>query len=172
VVLRGRKGSLGKEKSKIRVLIPIVFAAAVVFLVGGTSPWWWTRLFPEKNINRTELPLENPRPPRTPSTGEPVRIECTANPQAIPSGGQAGIRVFVFNEQNIPISGAIVLIESGGGWFSSNGTTSVTGQTDSGGVFTTKWKAPNPALKGYILSVTATRTGILDAKGECQVPIY
>lgn len=129
---------------------------------------------------RVEMPELLLYPADTPSSGntlpqEPgggaIQVRCTAQPHAIPAGGQTQIAVLAFTSQNQPISGANVLLESGGGWFSTSGATAALGQTDAGGGFRTSWRAPDPAAAGYSISVQVTKDGFTEGRGECLVPI-
>jgi polyisoprenoid-binding protein YceI len=127
---------------------------------------------------RTEMPELFPyEPPASgqPSAqapgGGPIQVRCTVQPQAIPSGGQASISVLAFSAQNVPIAGASVLLESGGGWFGASGGTRALGQTDAGGVYRTSWRAPAPAAAGYGISVRVTKDGFDEGRTECMIPI-
>jgi hypothetical protein len=155
------------------VLPQIIVAVVVALLVGGTAPWWWNEIFHKRNevIPPPRPPAHQKRVPSEAVHGGQIRIQCTANPHAIPAGGQVEIRVLAFTEQNSPVSGANVSIRSGGGWFSASGTTTEIGQTDSGGVFVTHWRSPKPAASAYGMDVTVTRNGFTEGKGECNVPI-
>jgi len=103
--------------------------------------------------------------------GGKIQVRCTANPHSIPAGEQVEIRILSFTEKGALVSGANVRIESGGGWFSASGTTTEIGKTDSAGVFTTKWRSPKPAAKGYGMDVTVSKGGFTEGRGECNVPI-
>ncbi len=164
---------MGQNEERKRVLPQIIVAVVVALLVGGTSPWWWNELFHKKHdINPPpNRDSRNKEPPRVPIQGGQIQVRCTASPHSIPAGGQVEIRVLAFTEQSSPVSGATVRIESGGGWFSSSGTTTEVGQTGSGGAFMTQWRSPQPAAKGYGMSVTVTKNGFTEGRGECNVPI-
>jgi polyisoprenoid-binding protein YceI len=117
-------------------------------------------------------PVSAPAHPSSPApVGGAIRVRCTAQPHAIASGAQALISVLAYAGTNAPIPGANVLVESGGGWFSSSGGTTALGQTDTGGVFKTSWRAPSPAASAYQISVRVTRDGFTEGRGECLIPI-
>jgi hypothetical protein len=173
---------MARNQERKGVLPQIIVAVVVALLVGGTSPWWWRELFPNNPpVNPTPNPPANITPPPTapPRNGNEVvvrggqiRVGCTANPYSIPAGGQVEVNILAFTEQNSPVSSANVLIQSGGGWFSSSGTASEVGQTDPGGAFRTLWRAPNPALpegKYYGMNVTVTKDGFTEGKCEFRV---
>jgi hypothetical protein len=164
---------MAQNGEKRGVLPQIIVAVVVALLVGGTAPWWWNEIFHKRNdVVTTPKPPEgqNKIPPKVVQGGQ-IRVRCTANPHSIPAGGQVEIRVLAFTEQNTPVSGANVSIESGGGWFSKSGTTTEIGQTDSGGVFVTQWRSPSPATTGYGMGVTVTKDGFTEGKSECNVVI-
>jgi len=147
-----------KNGERRGVLPQIIVAVVVALLVGSTAPWWWNEIFHKRN---DVIPIH----------GGQIQVRCTASPHSIPAGGQVGIRVLAFMEQGSPVSGANVRIESGGGWFSASGTTTEVGQTDSAGVFTTQWRSPSPAARGYGMDITVTKNGFTEGRGECNVPI-
>jgi len=113
----------------------------------------------------------SPNPPQLTVQGEQILVRCTASPHSIPAGGVVKIRVLAFTKKNYPVGGASVRIEAGGGWFSLSGTTAEIGQTDTGGVFMTKWRAPNPAARGYGMGATANKSGFTEGSCEFTVPI-
>jgi hypothetical protein len=103
--------------------------------------------------------------------GGVIRVHCTAQPHAIPAGGQVEIRVLALTEQDRPLAGANVRIEAGGGWFSASGTTTEAGPTDANGVFMTRWQSPQPAAAAYVMDVRVTKEGFSEGQAECHVPI-
>ena len=155
------------------VLPQIIVAVVVALLVGGTAPWWWNEIFHKRSdiVPPKKVTDDQTKAPPKVVHGGRIQVQCTANPHAIPAGGQVEIRVLAFTEQNTPVSGANVSVKSGGGWFSASGTTTEIGQTDSGGVFVTRWRSPNPAASGYGMGVTVTRNGFTEGKSELNVPI-
>jgi len=164
---------MAQNGEKKGVLPQIIVAVVVALLVGGTAPWWWNEIFHKRNdaIPTPKSPNDQKKTPSEAVHGGQVRVRCTTNPQSIPAGGQVEIRILAFTEQNTPVSGANVSIESGGGWFSVSGTTTEIGQTDFGGVFVTQWKSPNPAASGYGMGVTVTKKGFTEGRSQCNVPI-
>ncbi len=159
---------MAQNEEKKGVLAQIIVAVVVALLVGGSSPWWWNEIFHKEN---GPTPSPSPVPTKAPPQDRQIQVQCTASPHAISAGGQVKIRILAFTEQNSPVSGANVRIESGGGWFSKSGTTTEIGKTDSGGVFMTQWKSPKPAAKSYGMRVKVTRSGYTDGTGGCNVPI-
>jgi hypothetical protein len=127
---------------------------------------WFTKGHGESKV----IILEDTTPP-PPVVGGQIQVRFTANPHSIPAGGQVEIRVLAFTEQDSPVSGANVRIESGGGWFSASGSITEVGQTDSGGVFATRWTSPNPAAGGYEMAVKVTKKGFTEGKDQFNVPI-
>ena len=164
---------MAQNGEKRGVLPQIIVAVVVALLVGGTAPWWWNEIFHKRNavIPPSKSADAQKKASSEAVHGGQIRVQCTANPHSIPAGGQVEIRVLAFTEQNSPVSGANVSIKSGGGWFSASGTTTEIGQTDSGGVFITRWRSPNPATSGYGMGVTVTKNGFTEGKGECNVPV-
>jgi hypothetical protein len=112
-----------------------------------------------------------PSQDQTPLVGGTIMVHCTAQPHAIPAGGQVEIRVLSLTEQDRPLAEANVRIEAGGGWFSASGTTTEVGLTDVNGVFMTQWQAPQPAAAAYVMAVRVTREGFTQGQAECYVPI-
>ncbi len=112
-----------------------------------------------------------PTPSSDTHTWGVINVRCTANPHAISAGGQVEVRVFAFTEQNSPVPNANVRIDSGGGWFSASGITTEVGKTDASGVFATQWRSPKPAAAAYGMSVSVSKEGFTEGKGECLVPI-
>lgn len=105
-------------------------------------------------------------------TGGTIIVRCTANPHATPVGGQVEIRVLALTEQNSPLPNANVKIESGGGWFSTSGTSTEVGNTDLGGIFATHWLSPKPAAAAYVMGVNVNKEGFAEGYEECRVPIH
>ena len=103
--------------------------------------------------------------------GGQIQVRCSARPSSITAGGRVEIRVLALTEQNSPVAGADVRIVSGGGWFSKSGTTTEIGQTDSRGALATQWRSPKPAAAAYVMSVTITKDGFTEGRGECRVLI-
>ncbi len=164
---------MAQNEDKKGVLPQIIVAVVVALLVGGTSPWWWNEIFHKRNnINPPPSTVDNNQEPsRVSIQGGQIQVRCTASPHSISAGEQVGIRVLAFTEQNSPVGGASVRIEAGGGWFSSSGTTTEIGKTDSGGVFMTQWRAPKPAARGYGMSATVNKNGFAEGTREFTVPI-
>ncbi len=152
------------QSGEKRGLLPqIIVGVVVALLVGGTAPWWWNEIFQKKD-GKTKPP------PEVVHAGQ-IRVRCTANPYSVPAGGQVEISVLAFTEQNTPVSGANVRIESGGGWFSASGASTEIGRTDSGGLFITRWRSPSPAASSYGMGVSVTKNGFTEGKSECNVAI-
>ncbi|KQC04795.1 MAG: hypothetical protein APR53_09430 [Methanoculleus sp. SDB] len=86
-------------------------------------------------------------------------VDSSVHPWTVSPGGTTEMRVLVTNANAVPVQSATVRLESGGGIFSSSGMMAVTGTTDENGVFTTYWQAPDPATRGYQISITATKPG-------------
>jgi hypothetical protein len=93
-----------------------------------------------------------------------TRVECVASPATVAPGGTTEISVKVFDHDG-PIEGATVDLAIGGGTFGSQGTTAK-GETYSGGIFRTTWKAPSPSAAGYVFPANVTLDGLRTAKGE------
>jgi hypothetical protein len=161
---------MSQNEEKKAVLPQIIVAVVVALLAGGTSPWWWNEIF-HKNKHVNPNPQSNfspvsPNSQRVPVQVGQIHVRCTADPHSIPAGGIVKIKVLAFTKENSPVSGANVRIEAGGGWFSISGTTAEIGQTDSGGVFMTQWRAPKPAPKGYGMDVKVNKKGFTE--GSCD----
>lgn len=159
---------MAQHEEKQGVLPQIIVAVVVALLVGGTAPWWWKEIFHKPAQDSAPV---SPKPLEIPVQGGQIQVRCTASPHAMPAGGQVGIRVLAFTEQNSPVSGASVRIEAGGGWFSSSETTAEIGQTDSGGVFMTQWRSPKPAARGYGMAATVGKKGFTEGRCEFTIPI-
>jgi hypothetical protein len=106
-----------------------------------------------------------------PEQGGAILVNCSPNPYSIPSGGQVEISIQAFTEQHLPVSGATVQISAGGGWFSTSGTGTEIGQTDSQGVFRTTWRSPHPAASGYGMGATVSKEGFTEGKCDFKVNI-
>lgn len=164
---------MAQKEEKKGVLLQIIGAVIVALLVGGTSPWWWNEIVRKSNDDKSP-PINhsvNPDPPQVLVQGGQILVRCTANPHSAPDGGQVGISVLAFTDQSTPVSGASVRIEAGGGWFSSSRTTAEVGQTNSGGVFITQWRAPKAAAKSYGMSARVNKNGFTEGTCEFAVPI-
>ena len=98
-----------------------------------------------------------------------INISATANPYSISAGGQTEIRVLILGDDDLPIPNTNVKIQAGGGWFNISGNYIEVGKTNENGAFTTTWKSPNPAAKGYGMNITANKDGFL--KGERDLTI-
>ncbi len=173
-ISKGREQKVMALNEEKRGMLPqIIVAVVVALLVGGTSPWWWNEIFHKNNgVNPPpSSPPVDPKPPQIPVQSGQIQVRCTSSPHSIPAGGKVEIRILAFTEQNSPVSGASVRIEAGGGWFSSSGTTAEIGQTDSGGVFMTRWRAPKPAARGYGMGATVNKNGFTEGMCEVNVPI-
>lgn len=164
---------MSQNEERKGVLPQIIVAVVVALLVGGTSPWWVNEIFHKRNdVNTTQgSGLVSSTQTIVTVQGGQIQVRCTASPHSIPAGGQVAIRILAYTEQDSPVNGANVRIESGGGWFSSSGTTTEVGETGSGGVFMTQWRSPNPAARAYGMGVTVTKNGFSEGRGECNVPI-
>lgn len=159
---------MAQNEEKKGVLPQIIVAVFIALLVGGTAPWWWKEIFNKPPQDSAPV---IPKPPQIPVQGGQIQVRCTARPHSIPAGGQVEIRVLAFTEQNSPISGASVRIEAAGGWFSSSGTTTEIGQTDSGGVFMTQWRSPRPASRGYGMRAIVNKKGFTEGLYDFIVAI-
>lgn len=157
------------DSKKSNIVGQIIVAVVIALLVGGTAPWWWKEFFSDKTEMLRQSKHE-PGPIPSPITGT-IGVRCSANPQASPAGDQVEIKVLAFTEQNLPVAGATVRVEAGGGWFLTHGTATEIGTTDAKGVFTTQWRSPLPAAAAYAMSITVSKEGFNEGKAECLVPI-
>jgi len=101
----------------------------------------------------------------------PIRIEAQSAPKTVSPGGDAGIIVSVWDANGQGIPNASVTVSAGGGTFSGSGASTVTGNTNSSGVFRTSWRSPNPAAKGYVMGVKVTKEGYQNSTAQLTVPI-
>lgn len=100
-------------------------------------------------------------------------VTITANPIKISEGEETELNVTVVSEQGIPVSGATVNINAGYGTFLSSHDTSVTGKTDSSGIFRTRWGAYPPWLPGgLVMAATVTKEGMYDAGWRNWVIVF
>ncbi len=101
---------------------------------------------------------------------------------AVTMGEKATIYIQLKGADGRVVPDATVLLEAGGGKFLGSENTdfdassrlhgpySVTGKTDAAGVFTAWWVC-NPCATGYGMSVSASKDGYMDGKGELTVTI-
>lgn len=81
-------------------------------------------------------------------------LTISANPNTIAEGESTELNVTVVDWQGTPVPGATVTISTAGGTFISSREMSVTGKTDSSGIFRTTWGAYPPHIGGgYIMDV-------------------
>lgn len=100
-------------------------------------------------------------------------VTITANPSKIAEGEETELNVTVVSEQGMPVSGATVTINGGYGTFFSSHDTSVTGKTDSSGIFRTTWGAFPPWLPGgIIMEAKVSKEGMWDAGWPNRVIVY
>ena len=128
-------------------------AGIVAAVIGGVVIWLITNaVFPRW--------FSPPPPPPEDNT----YVECTAHPATVSPGGLAEITVKVMRD-NEPVEGAAVKLSLESGSFTS-GTTTASGNTYSGGVFRTTWRAPSPSAAGYVFPAEVDLDGVRTAKGE------
>jgi len=157
-----------------RVRQTVLGLLGVILIAAGTIPHYQSPADGTDGKGRSpslDTPIGRVSPTQGTPVGGAINVRLTANPHAIPAGGQAEVKVLAFTEQNSPVTNASVRIESGGGWFSVSGTTTEIGKTDANGIFTTQWRSPNPAAAAYGMSVSVSKEGFTEGKGECLVPI-
>ena len=116
------------------------------------------------------------------SPSKKLYMRAVTSPPSVAAGEKATIYVTVADENNQVIPGAFVLINAGGGKFLErenmiynpngrlHGPFSVSGQTDSRGVYTGWWVC-KPCAQAYVLSVEATKDGYIEASGEVTINI-
>ena len=102
---------------------------------------------------------------------EVITVRCSAIPRVLAVGGQAELIIQAVTLQNTPVFAADVKVDADAGEFPSSGSTTVTGRSDNGGSFRTKWRSPIPAEKAYLMRVTVSKQGFVDGRGECRAII-
>jgi hypothetical protein len=72
---------MSDNNGKGKIIGQIVAAVVIALLVGGTSPWWWDKIFPEKG-STPQSPHVTPRPPdvtpKPPQVATPESLSQTA----------------------------------------------------------------------------------------------
>jgi hypothetical protein len=131
-------------------------AGLVGAVITGSLVWYLTTIVLPKWF------ADDPPPP----PAKQVRVECLPNPATIAPGGLSEITVRV-TRGGEPLEGAAVSMSVGGGQFSS-GTATTSGQTYSGGVFRTTWRAPSPSAAGYVFPAEVDLKGIRTSEGELE----
>jgi hypothetical protein len=114
--------------------------------------------------------------------GKRLNVRAVTAAPSVGPGGKSTIYVTVTDEVGNVVTGAKVLIEAGGGKFLNNakavydpkarlhGPFSVSGKTESNGVYTAWWVC-SPCARGYVMSVKASKEGCTDANGKMTVTI-
>lgn len=102
-----------------------------------------------------------------------ARIHATfsANPNTIPAGGQAELKVLAVTDENVPVPDASVKIQTSGGRFRSSDGTIETGMTNADGVFITTWRSPEPAANAYVMNLFVSKDELIQWKGEIVINI-
>lgn len=101
-----------------------------------------------------------------------VKMNATvSSPPVMVAGSEGQITIFAYTAQNSPVADATVKISFGGGWFKNSGTTTEIGRTNAQGIFSTKWRSPNPAASGYEGSITVTKGNLTEYKSTILIKI-
>jgi hypothetical protein len=130
----------------------IAVAAALLVLQGagstGGNSYPVTPAIPTTPVIQVSVPDTIPKENKT------CYLTITANPDKIAEGETTELNVTVVNWQGTPVPGATVTISTAGGTFLSSREMSVTGKTDSSGIFRTTWGAYPPYIGGgYLMDV-------------------
>jgi hypothetical protein len=149
------------------------FAGIMATVIAGVLIFWFTEGLRQPTPPYNPPPGVAPgNPPSGPSViGGPITVMCSANPHVLQPGNQTELVIQVISSQNTPVSNANVRVSSGGGTFTSSGSTTVIGRTDYSGSFRTIWRSPSPAAKGYVMGVTVSKQGFIEGRGECRTLI-
>ena len=161
---------MGENPEKKGVLPQIIVAVVVALLVGGTAPWWWNEIFHRNDVHQ---PFDHNNPNnnnKKPILGGRIVLTATSNPPIISQGQKTTINVFAQDSQGHPLSSATVTLSVGGGRFDQTGTATVSGQTDSSGVFRAYWSC-NYCAPAYIGSVRITKPGYEEADSQWRIEI-
>lgn len=110
--------------------------------------------------------FSSPPPSPAPSPPDEVRIQCVANPARVAPGGITEVAVTV-TRRGEPVEGAAVELRAGVG-SSDSGLSISSGQTYSGGVFRTTWRAPSPSAAAYVFPAEVDLGGLRTLDGELQ----
>ena len=160
---------MAQNQEKKGVLLQIIAAVAIAILAGGTSPWWWNEVFPG-NIPPEPHPRPDANSTRKPVSGGPIVVSVATNPPVISKGQKTAINVFAQNSQGQSLSSATVTVSAGGGRFDQTGTTRVSGQTDSSGMYRAYWTC-NSCAPAYIGGIRITKTGYEEAESQWRIDI-
>jgi len=158
------------------ILPQIIVAVTIALIAGGSSPWWWNELINRKStkivIDPKEVdpsaPVINDKPELVLSG--PMRVTASVIPTVVHRGQTTKVNVFVQDAKGNPIPAATVSLSAGGGYFSRTETSSVSGSTDSSGVFKAKWKCDQCA-PSYRSGVRVTKPGYDEIKESWRVTI-
>jgi hypothetical protein len=85
------------------------------------------------------------------------------------------VRVFALSGDGRRLSGAKVDLSAGGGWFEDSTSRTVTGTTNSAGVFKTIWHTPDRSAFTadilYLFSAAVSKPGYSAGNGQCRTNV-
>ncbi len=114
---------------------------------------------------------QNQQSDKTTSKSELIKVTSTVLTAISLPGEESAIMVVALTSQGAPVAEANVEIAMGGGWFKGSGTTTVTGKTNTHGIFLTRWRAPNPAAAGYEGTVKVRKDGFTEGMSDFTISI-
>lgn len=105
----------------------------------------------------------------------PLEIGVRASRTIVPVGGSTRITVGVRDKDGLPVPGADVLVAAGGGYFGNGMYPRISGLTNPGGAFRTRWRTLDPSVytgdMSYQLAVTVRKPGYVEATATLMVKV-
>jgi hypothetical protein len=127
--------------------------------------WFIPEAGPEAQVYFDLPPLARSGLPHT-----AIQAACTAT-SVVLAGQHGQVRVFALSGDGRRLSGATVDLSAGGGWFEGSTAATVTGTTNSAGVFKTVWHTPERSAFTtdiqYLFSAVVSKTGYSAGGGKC-----
>ena len=105
-----------------------------------------------------------------PGPGGQMTVRVNTHPETISRGQPTEILVKALTPQGDPIPQAHVKISAGGGLFLHSNTTTIQGETNAQGDFSTPWKC-NQCAPAYVFSIEVTKPGFEKTTTQAQVNI-
>lgn len=171
-----------KRNTTLWVLTGVIFVTFLLFMIfrdagnqNSSNPYYPPDTAKSVQVTsgidetKKDPVVENNIPKQT--VQQKIIVDASSNPYTINAGDQAQINVFAYSEDKTPIADAKVIIQSGGGYFSTSKNTTEIGQTNSNGVFSTYWISPKPGASGYGLSVKVSKDGFIEG-GNDNLTVY
>jgi len=136
-------------------------APTYVFDIEVTKPGFQTGTA-QTQVNITSQPMPGP--------GGQMTVRANTHPETISRGQPTEILVKVLTPQGDPIPQAHIKISAGGGLFHHSNTTTIEGETNAQGDFSTPWKC-NQCAPAYVFSIEVTKPGFEKITTQAQVNI-